>query len=980
MEMGFRQYMEALGQWTYSLPKDREQQIYDFYILDSMGEGDDPLADPGIKHAIKEARSKMLEPLKKQIEEATFFAICAEARHVLSQNSPEDVVNMIPRASQKFVKKYIKNLKVHQGVPADFMRDRPEYEQQFAKDRSSYLKSYKAARRSGATKREFTKIFAKLFEEASWPGSFGGEKWANIAKGWLKLDAAKSERELMTWIDHVFSLQHNTNTVFNKVKAYAKAGGYDWIKKALNTKRYAVTPWEFFEKASGEMRRLAGFAMRSKPWEKGGASSVEAAKRRPAEKRWKTEDEEKKDPHGSIASALATSAAFGHEHLDDEMWKLRNDKYTFPTIGKTITKNEFIGMVEGAGGDQSKLAAIMSLQFSLGFDALAAFIKGFTKEASFHIKADEKQFNKIVSSMAKTIAMKNIEKLTLPSNYSKMKKALETNPILLIPYLPKGKEMSLNFMDAILDEVKEMKRHFLDTDQKNITHEKTLAGIDIIIPKSFKPFGDEIEKAAKFNIPEDDLKEYEKWNNKITVIKDLRDKWKTGLYVTKVVTDYLTQFVFGGGIKPSLRIPKSGPNHYIKDYKPVGHYSKLDMPAPISQHLHIDVPSGPSSGGFVPTQLDIPLKEVDNKKFKDAWATAIAGDNALLDGIFLGLMHKHAPTHSKPLVTAKWISNYFTSDAMMNLSFKKKTKTKPDFIPPPLGPTGITHGKYPGGFSFNIPPNIGKHLGAENDAFKIDISNYAIAEIQKLLGEQKKMAATKYIMQHYEAQGATILVAKKIAEYINKALSGSNITHRKYPGGFSFNIPPNIGHVDDNDAFKIEIPNDQMTVIKDFLSKEKKIAAVKHMVQKYKAQGATILIAKKIAEYIWDNWGKFASIPDPLGPAKQKTNIPRSGLYHKIEYGVGIANKVPVNIRFNVPLLPIRPALQSGMMDWAKVTIPWGAVALHEPLQGANLIPWIMKSEEFKSADKSADLNAIAKWLARYLKDLAAGDVYPKGQ
>jgi hypothetical protein len=72
MEVGFRQFVEALEQFRYTLPKDKEQQIYDFYIVNALAARaeTDPLMDEGIKHATANSRrttSKISSSNKKDL-------------------------------------------------------------------------------------------------------------------------------------------------------------------------------------------------------------------------------------------------------------------------------------------------------------------------------------------------------------------------------------------------------------------------------------------------------------------------------------------------------------------------------------------------------------------------------------------------------------------------------------------------------------------------------------------------------------------------------------------------------------------------------------------------------------------------------------------------------------------------------------------------------------------------------------------------
>jgi hypothetical protein len=59
-------------------------------------------------------------------------------------------------------------------------------------------------------------------------------------------------------IDHVYDLQHNTDTVFNKIKSYYDANkGYKWIKEMLDFKANAKSIRELLPFVSSKMKKLA---------------------------------------------------------------------------------------------------------------------------------------------------------------------------------------------------------------------------------------------------------------------------------------------------------------------------------------------------------------------------------------------------------------------------------------------------------------------------------------------------------------------------------------------------------------------------------------------------------------------------------------------------------------------------------------------------------------------------------------------------
>jgi len=70
------------------------------------------------------------------------------------------------------------------------------------------------------------------FRDLKWVAQYGGEPWVNIVLATKNLVKAESDREIISAIDHTIDLQHNTGTVFNKLKGYSEGR----IKKLLDAK------------------------------------------------------------------------------------------------------------------------------------------------------------------------------------------------------------------------------------------------------------------------------------------------------------------------------------------------------------------------------------------------------------------------------------------------------------------------------------------------------------------------------------------------------------------------------------------------------------------------------------------------------------------------------------------------------------------------------------------------------------------------
>ena len=239
---------EGISSFKYKVPKDKEAQLFDFYVLISLPLWNLEGSHDKVQHrdftelrvAAEEAQERIVNHLKEQMLKDVLFSITAEFRHVLALNHAEDLITFARRNnSEKELKMYIKafTLRGHgyQSMDDQLRKIRTEFDEN---DRRGYLDSYKSVLQAWKGNiPSFVKFAQNAFTQLKWNGGYGGEAWGNIASTWLKLYNVNNYKDKTVWIDRIFDLQHNTDTVFNKIKAYAKHGGYTWLGKALDKKR-----------------------------------------------------------------------------------------------------------------------------------------------------------------------------------------------------------------------------------------------------------------------------------------------------------------------------------------------------------------------------------------------------------------------------------------------------------------------------------------------------------------------------------------------------------------------------------------------------------------------------------------------------------------------------------------------------------------------------------------------------------------------
>lgn len=232
-----------LGNYEYKLPESPKEKMFDFYMLAGFPETDDEIVD----FIVEYVKTKAYPALKDHLLGVVLEAMCDEMGHFvgtseLSYNSE--------------IKSQILN-----DLNSIYADERPRLD-----DVSDVMKKYEGQLF------EFVSVIKDCFSiEAEWGYDVGGPKWAKIATGWLKLYETPNDNipALQTWIDNIYHLQHNTGSVFTKIKDYyipseggEYVGGYQWIRIALNKKRDAKDLHELYPDISRSLRRLADVVLK----------------------------------------------------------------------------------------------------------------------------------------------------------------------------------------------------------------------------------------------------------------------------------------------------------------------------------------------------------------------------------------------------------------------------------------------------------------------------------------------------------------------------------------------------------------------------------------------------------------------------------------------------------------------------------------------------------------------------------------------
>lgn len=278
--------------YKYSFPSKKSLQLYDFYVLDylkylvdSPNRPEVRDLDSEIEDSVRDAVKTLFPALREELLNSVFYAITAEIRH--GEEFKDENRNIFKNEKyKKLYNVYLKYTLFHTSgkdkqkeftdiynIRKPSSKIRPE-ELEKGKNVPQRNISFKAANyaieKTGSSRADFVELCRILYGCGKWRTSYGGYPWAKICKGWLMLNDAENlevgkRKEgssgpvpMGVAIDHVYDLQHNTDTVFNKLQSYYDAdSGYQWIGNALDHKANVTSYYDLLKYVSGTVKTLA---------------------------------------------------------------------------------------------------------------------------------------------------------------------------------------------------------------------------------------------------------------------------------------------------------------------------------------------------------------------------------------------------------------------------------------------------------------------------------------------------------------------------------------------------------------------------------------------------------------------------------------------------------------------------------------------------------------------------------------------------
>ena len=267
---------EKLSSFRYSIPKNKKELMYDFYILSALPTWGLKTATTyerdadELKFVAEDTLEKVCNYLQRDLLDAVYYAICCEFRHYFAF---ANVVDTTKSSNWPFFKKYLTYLyanwrdphaKPYENIDA-IIADGQDYWDRFI-DTKFFLNqagrdgSNDAIKSTGVSREKMVAIAENVFNQTKiwYRDGYGGESWAAICRGWKKLNAARGVGDQVVYIDHVFDLQHNTDTVLNKCKDYADDNrSHEWIGDALDDKKRAKSLFDLTNKCTPSLKYFA---------------------------------------------------------------------------------------------------------------------------------------------------------------------------------------------------------------------------------------------------------------------------------------------------------------------------------------------------------------------------------------------------------------------------------------------------------------------------------------------------------------------------------------------------------------------------------------------------------------------------------------------------------------------------------------------------------------------------------------------------
>ena len=240
----------------YSVPNDTGRKIYDFYVLNYLDFSVKQMPvknyrdeDEEIKNSVADAFKKNSSNLRAELLNDVAASINSEIVGEMGEFgslSEIDKNKLKTLLTEDELKYFISIQKIFNKSGEDSTEKQWQKMSLFLDQNNIPTARYI---------RFCHKLFGKDFE---WNTYYGQGPWQIICEGWLRLaESTKSSAEEVVAIDHIFDLQHNNGSVFDKLAKYTKDGSVDWLEDILDHKATVTNIYQLLNDCSGSVRSLA---------------------------------------------------------------------------------------------------------------------------------------------------------------------------------------------------------------------------------------------------------------------------------------------------------------------------------------------------------------------------------------------------------------------------------------------------------------------------------------------------------------------------------------------------------------------------------------------------------------------------------------------------------------------------------------------------------------------------------------------------
>lgn len=263
--------------YYYKIPKDKEQLLYDFFLIDLFKTHDlenvlndtdkdskkMSISDTTI-YSYKEIKKEVASELREEFLSVVFFLLAGVYYRIFEFNKASELKTFFADEfnAKDFISKYARRIKLATSGYGEIINndDDEEIKKQSEDKPEVYKLIYKALIDTKVPKEKIVEMMSKSFEKLSWKSNrvvVPAEIWKDLADSWLELYKAKNDNDMFNAINKIYDIQFKNNSILGMSKIIYKAGrSSDWFEDAMKVNINKQTPWEIWNKSTGGLKSM----------------------------------------------------------------------------------------------------------------------------------------------------------------------------------------------------------------------------------------------------------------------------------------------------------------------------------------------------------------------------------------------------------------------------------------------------------------------------------------------------------------------------------------------------------------------------------------------------------------------------------------------------------------------------------------------------------------------------------------------------